>query len=152
MLVPALALRDADSLPAGTKPYASALRNAEADSVLALGPQDDHLQVSHQCPVPRCERRFRFAAGFRKYHGYSSQMDRARACSAPIQADLSGVLVAGTFRREDRRMFGRVAHPARLRGRNGERIVLGLTAPGPSPAPHCWPRPRWSQSPDKLPA
>ena len=78
LLVPALALRDADALPAGTKPYASALRNAE-EILFTLGPQDDHLQVSINVQCRDANDASSFAEGLRKYYGYASQMDRAGA-------------------------------------------------------------------------
>jgi hypothetical protein len=103
MLVPALALRDSDSLPAGTKGYASALRNAE-QILFSLGPQDDHLQISLnvQC------RDANDASTLQKNCENTTDTLRkwiAREHEHPNPADLSGVLLAGTFRREDRRMF-----------------------------------------------
>ncbi len=104
VLVPALALRDASSLPAGTKPYATALRNAE-EIVFTLGPQDDHLLVSLNV---RCRDAKDAAALQRDFENTTDTLRKwiAREHQQANAADLSGVLVEGTFRREDRRVYG----------------------------------------------
>ena len=104
MLVPAMALRDADSLPAGAKPYASALRNAE-EIVFTIGPQEDHLQVSINV---QCRDANDASAMQRDFENTTDTLRKwiAREHQRPNPSDLSGVLVAGTFRREDRRIFG----------------------------------------------
>ena len=104
LLVPALALRDADALPAGTKPYASALRNAE-EILFTLGSQGDHLQVSInvQC------RDANDASALQKDFEDTTETLRkwiAREHLSPNSTDLSGVLVAGTFRHDNKRVFG----------------------------------------------
>jgi hypothetical protein len=103
-LVPAPALGDTDALPAGTKPYASALRNAQ-EILFSIGPQDDHLQVSLRVEC----RDAKDATTLQKDFESTTDTLRnwiAREHRQPNAADLSGVLVAGTFRREDRRIFG----------------------------------------------
>lgn len=104
VLVPALALRDADALPAGTKAYASALRNAE-QIVFTLGPQADHLQVSINV---QCRDEKDATALQRDFENTTETLRKliAREHQQPNPTDLSGVLVAGTFRRDDRRIFG----------------------------------------------
>ena len=104
VLVPAMALRDADSLPAGTKPYASALRNAE-EILFTLGPQDDHLQVSLNV---RCRDAADASALQQDFENNTQTLRKwiAREHEQPNPADLSGVLVAGTFRHQDRRVYG----------------------------------------------
>jgi hypothetical protein len=104
VLVPALVLHDAGSLPPGTKPYASAMRNAE-EIVFTLGPQDDHLLVSLNV---RCRDS---NDALTLEHDFENTTDTlrkwiAREHQQPNPADLSGVLVAGTFRRDDRRVYG----------------------------------------------
>jgi hypothetical protein len=104
-LVPAPALRDADILPAGTKPYVSALRNAQ-EILFSIGPQDDHLQVSLSVECHDAKD----AATLEKDFLSTTETLRqwiAREHQQPNPSDLSGVLVAGTFRREDRRIYGK---------------------------------------------
>lgn len=104
MLVPALALKDSDALPAGAKPYASALQNAE-QIVFTAGPDSNRLQVSMQVTC-------RDAAGAAKlladFQGTTDTLRNwiAREHQQANPADLSGVLVAGTFRRDDRKVYG----------------------------------------------
>jgi len=104
LLVPALALRQTDSLPAGTKAYASALRNAE-EILFTLGSQDDHLEVSLNV---QCRNANDAAALQRDFENTTDTLRKwiVREHKQPNPSDLSGVLVAGTFRREDRRMYG----------------------------------------------
>jgi hypothetical protein len=104
VLVPALALRDADSLPAGTKAYASALRNAE-QILFTLGAQEDHLQVSINV---QCRDSKDATALQHDFENTTETLRKliAREHERPNPTDLSGVLVAGTFRRDDRRIFG----------------------------------------------
>ncbi|HEX4592719.1 MAG TPA: hypothetical protein VH157_00520 [Bryobacteraceae bacterium] len=104
MLVPAAALKDTDALPAGTKPYASALRNAE-QIVFTVGPDSGHLQLSLQVTC-RDE-----AAASKMLVDFQNTTDTLRKWierehQQPNPADLSGLLVAGTFRRDDRRVYG----------------------------------------------
>ena len=104
LLVPALALRDADALPAGTKPYASALRNAE-EILFTLGSQGDHLQVSINV---QCRDANDALALQRDFENTTETLRKwiAREHLSPNPTDLSGVLVAGTFRHDNRRVFG----------------------------------------------
>jgi len=103
VLVPALALRDADSLPAGAKAYASALQNAE-QILFTLGPQDDHLlmALNVQCHDANDATQLQ-----RVFENTTDTLRKwlEREHEHPNASDLSGVLVAGTFHREDRRMF-----------------------------------------------
>jgi hypothetical protein len=104
MLVPAAALKDADSLPSGTKPYASALQNAE-QIVFTVGPDTDHLQLSLQVTCRDA------AAASKMLVDFQNTTDTLRKWierehQQPNPADLSGLLVAGTFRRDDRRVYG----------------------------------------------
>ena len=103
-LVPALALKNTDSLPAGTKPYASALQNAQ-EIQFTLGPDGDHLKLSLNvlCKDPDAA-----TALLVDLENTTSTLRKwlARENQKSNQGDLSGVLVAGTFRREDRRVYG----------------------------------------------
>jgi hypothetical protein len=104
MLVPAMALKDADALPAGTKPYASALQNAE-QILFTVGPDSDHLQLSLQVTCRDAPAASKLLLDFQN----TTETLRkwiAREHQQPNPADLSGVLVAGTFHRDDRRVYG----------------------------------------------
>jgi hypothetical protein len=103
VLVPSLALRDADALPAGAKAYASALRNAE-QILFTLGPVEDHLQVSLNV---QCRDVSDASALQRDFENNTDTLRKwiVREHQHPNPSDLSGVLVAGTFRRDDRRMY-----------------------------------------------
>jgi hypothetical protein len=104
MLVPAVALKDADALPAGTKPYASALQNAE-QILFTVGPDSDHLQLSLQVT---CRDAVTASKLLVEFQNTTDTLRKwiAREHQQPNPADLSGLLVAGTFRRDDRQVFG----------------------------------------------
>ena len=104
MLVPAPALKATDALPAGTKPYASALQNAE-QIVFTIGPDSDHLQVSLQVTCKDVPAAAKLLVDFQNTTDTLRQWI-AREHKQPKPADLSGVLVAGTFHRDDRRVYG----------------------------------------------
>ena len=103
-IIPALALKDADSLPAGTKAYVSALKNVQ-EIVFAIGPQGDHLQLSLNAACRDAQEASALAADF---ENTTSTLRNwiAREHQQPNPADLSGVLVAGTFRHDKQRVFG----------------------------------------------
>lgn len=104
VLVPAAALKNADALPSGTKAYASALQSAQ-EIVFTLGPDGDHLQVALNvlCRDPQAA-----AALLADLENTTGTLRKwlAREHQQPNPGDLSGVLVAGAFRREDRRVYG----------------------------------------------
>jgi hypothetical protein len=104
MLVPAMALKNAESLPAGTKPFASALQGAE-QIVFTIGPDGDHLQLSLMVTCRDNSAATTLQAEFEKTTD-TLRTWIAREHQQPNPADLSGVLVAGTFRRDDKRVHG----------------------------------------------
>lgn len=104
VLVPSLALKNTDLLPAGTKAYASALQNAE-EILFTIGPQGDHLQLSLNVQCRDAEAASALLVDFENTTNTLRKWI-AREHQQPNPADLSGVLVAGTFRREDRRLYG----------------------------------------------
>jgi hypothetical protein len=102
--VPAFVLKNADSLPAGTKAYASALQNAE-QIVFTIGPEADHLQLALNVTCRDVEAASTLLVDFENTtNTLRKWIAREHQHSNP--ADLSGVLVLGTFRREDRRLYG----------------------------------------------
>jgi hypothetical protein len=104
VVVPAPVLKNAQSLPAGTHAFASALQNSEK-MVFAIGPSGQRLEVSVDvtCKDPETA-----TALLVQLEETTSTLRKwlAREHQTPNQRDLSGVLTAGTFRREDRRVFG----------------------------------------------
>ena len=104
MLVPAAALKDTEALPAGTKPYAAALQNAE-QVLFTLGPDSGNLQLSLQVTCRDATSATKLLADFQNATDTLRNWI-AREHQQPNPADLSGVLVAGTFRREDKRVYG----------------------------------------------
>ena len=105
MLVPSAVLQSAaDLLPEGTLAYASALRTAQR-VVLSLGPQGDHLAVSLDATCRNADDAAALAAQLQKLtETLKTWIAREHAQANP--ADLSGVLTAGAFRRDDRRVYG----------------------------------------------
>jgi hypothetical protein len=104
MLVPAAVLKNAQSLPTGTRAFAIALENAER-IVFSIGPEGDHLQVGVNVTCKDTEA----ASGLLVQLESTTNTLRkwlAREHQQPNVRDLSGVLTAGSFRREDRRVLG----------------------------------------------
>jgi len=106
-LVPAMALKGAQSLPAGTKAYAAALQNAD-QILFKLGPKDEHnpqlkLELEVTCRDPGAA-----SALLVDFENTTDTLRKwiAREHQQPNPADLSGVLVSGSFRRDDRRFHG----------------------------------------------
>src|ERR1700694_2529086 len=112
MLVPAMALKDADALPAGTRPYASALRNAE-QILFTVGPDSDHMQLSLQVTCRDAPSASKLLVDLQNTTTTLRNWI-AREHQQANPADLSGVLVAGTFHRDDRKVFGQWPIPRRF--------------------------------------
>jgi hypothetical protein len=112
MLVPALALKDTDALPAGAKPYASALRNAE-QILFTVGPDSGNLQVSLQVTCRDVVTAAKLLVDFQNATD-TLRASIAREHQQPNPADLSGVLVAGKFHRDDQRVYGEWPIPRAL--------------------------------------
>jgi hypothetical protein len=112
MLVPALALKDTDALPAGAKPYASALRNAE-QILFTVGPDSGRLQVSLQVTCRDAVTAAKLLVDFQNATD-TLRSWIAREHQQPNPADLTGVLVAGKFRRDDQRVYGEWPIPRAL--------------------------------------
>ncbi|MGA3023918.1 MAG: hypothetical protein ABSF98_04020 [Bryobacteraceae bacterium] len=104
MLAPAAALQSESLFPEGTRAYASALRGAERVA-LSLGPQGDHLAVSLDVTCANVDQA---SALLIRLEQLTETLRAwiAREHLRPNPGDLSGVLTAGSFRREDRRVFG----------------------------------------------
>jgi len=104
-LVPAASLQNADSLPAGTKAYASALQKAE-QIVFTIGPDGDHLQLALQVT---CRDADTASALLLDFENTTATLRKwlARENQQANPADLSGILVAGAFHRDDKRFYGK---------------------------------------------
>ena len=104
LVVPVESLKKAESLPAGLKPYVSALGTSD-ELTLAIGPEHDHLRVtaSVTCHDPDAA-----SALLADLQNTTDTLRKwlAREHQQPNPGDLSGVLTAGTFRREDRKVYG----------------------------------------------
>ncbi|HEV2689669.1 MAG TPA: hypothetical protein VGV35_13995 [Bryobacteraceae bacterium] len=104
VLVPALALKNAESLPAGTKAYASALQGAD-QIVFTIGPEADHLLLALNVT---CRDVAAASALLVDFENTTNTLRKwiEREHQRPNPADLSGVLVSGSFRRQDRLVYG----------------------------------------------
>ena len=104
MIVPAPALAQMQPLPAGTRAFASALANSEK-MVFAIGPRDQRLEVSVRVMCRDAETATALLIQLEETTA-TLRTWLAREHQTPNPRDLSGVLTAGTFRREDRSVFG----------------------------------------------
>src|SRR5262249_22772102 len=102
--VPAAALRDAQSLPAGAKSFVSPLGSAEK-IVFSLGPDANNLRLSADVT---CSSEAAASDLVLKLQNATAMLQKmlAREGQQPNPRDLSGVLVAGSFSREGRRVLG----------------------------------------------
>ncbi len=104
MLVPSAVLKRSESLPSGMRAFAIALENAER-IVFSVGAEGDHLQVGMNvtCSNPEAA-----SALLVQLEGTTNTLRKwlAREHQRANADDLSGVLTAGSFRREDRRVLG----------------------------------------------
>jgi hypothetical protein len=103
MVAPSSALNDVENLPAGTRPYASALRNAE-QIVFAAGPRRDQLMLFLNVS---CKDQDSASSLLVELENTTNTLRKwiAREHAAPNPGDLSGVLTAGSFHRD-----GQVVH------------------------------------------
>ena len=104
ILVPAAALKNAGSLPDAARPYAAALRNTE-EVLFSVGSRRDQLQLSLQVA---CKDAISASALLVDLENATNALRKmiARQHQEPNPGDLTGVLAAGVFRREDRQVFG----------------------------------------------
>ena len=104
LLVPAAMLRSGDNLPAGTRMFAHSLSDAESVT-LAFTPEGRRLAAKLDV-LCRSEIDAADAAlDLTRVTGLLRQMI-ARENQAPNPADLSGVLAAGSFRSDGKRVYG----------------------------------------------
>lgn len=104
MLAPAAALEADGLLPEGTRAYGSALHGAERVA-FTLGAQGDHLALSLDVICKNVDQASALVVQLEQLTE-TLRTWIAREHLKPNPGDLSGVLTAGTFRREDRRVYG----------------------------------------------
>lgn len=104
-LIPAAALQKMDSLPPTAKAYVPALQSAEqiVFSVSADHNSQFQLGLNVTCKDPTAA-----SALLTQFEGTTKALREllARQREKPGPADFSGVLVAGSFRRDERQVFG----------------------------------------------
>jgi hypothetical protein len=98
------AMRDVRSLPTGTRSFVSPLESADS-IVLSVGPSNDKLSMKLEV---MCATEASAADLAAKLQGATEMLrkmlERERVKANP--GDLSGLLIAGTFRREAKRVMG----------------------------------------------
>jgi hypothetical protein len=104
-LVPVVALKDSDAVPDSAKPYFSALRNTE-QILFTMGGENDHMELTLDATCRDPQTASTLLVDLEgATSALRSWMSRERKPLNP--ADLSGVLLAGSFHREDRRVYGK---------------------------------------------
>ena len=103
-LVPIGALQAPGVLPAGAKPYISALQKAD-QALFTIGLENNRLQLGLDVT---CRDAASAATLLTNFQNTTDTLRKwiAREHSQANPADLSGVLVGGTFRRDDRLVYG----------------------------------------------
>ena len=100
-LVPAGAFKNASTIPDGAKPYLSVLQSAD-QILLSVGPSADHLQLELRVTCKDASAASTLLANFES----ATKTLRQWAHQPANPADLTSLLVAGAFRRDDRQVYG----------------------------------------------
>ncbi len=103
-MVPSAVLKESSSLPAGTQAFALALEKADR-AIFSVVPEGDHLKVVVNVTCKNVEAASNLLVQLESTTNLLRRM-LARENRAANSQDLSGVLVAGTFRRDDRKVYG----------------------------------------------
>ena len=98
------ALQNLNVLPAGTKTFVTALASA-SQMVFAVGEKDDHLELSVNV---KCQTPDQATLLVNELQTATDTLRRwlAREHQEPNPNDMSGILTAGAFRRDDRQVLG----------------------------------------------
>lgn len=104
ILLSSAALHSKDLLPEGTHSFASALQGANR-VILTLGPGGDHLDLTLDADCRNIEDASRLLVQLEQTTDFLRRLI-AREHQTPNPRDLSGVLTAGNFSRQDRRVLG----------------------------------------------
>jgi len=104
-IIPAVALQSVDALPAAAKAYVPAMQGAE-QIVLSIG-ADPAQKLQFGVHVT-CKDAAAATALLAQFEAITKALREltARQREKPDPADLSGVLVAGSFRRDERQVYG----------------------------------------------
>jgi hypothetical protein len=104
ILIPASVLGKPEELPAGIRPLASVLKNAD-EVVFALGPEHDGMDLTLKVTCKDSGAASALLIDLEKTTASLRQAD-ARQHAQAAAGDLGAVLTAGTFRRENTQVFG----------------------------------------------
>lgn len=104
VMLPAPVLHDTEAFPAGIRSFAMALENSDR-AIFTAGPDGDHLKVSLSVTCKDVESASALMVQLETTTNTLRKLF-AREHQQPNPADLSGVLVAGVFRRDDRKVLG----------------------------------------------
>jgi len=104
-LIPAVALQNMDTLPAAAKAYVPAVQGADEIVFSISTDRDRQLQLGVHVT---CKDAPAASAVLTQFEGTTKALRDllARQHQKPEPADLSGVLVAGSFRRDERQVYG----------------------------------------------
>jgi len=104
IVVPATAVQNARSMPDAIRPYASVLRNAE-EVLFSIGPKESGLDLSLKVT---CKDAVSASSLLVDLENTTNALRKviAREHQPPGPGDLSGILAAGAFHRDDRTVFG----------------------------------------------
>lgn len=104
-LIPAAELKQPVPLPVGAKAFASALQNAQ-EALFTIGPERDHLRLAVRIT---CRDASAASVLLSNLQNTTTTLRKwiAREHQQANPSDLSGILVGGTFQREDRVVEGR---------------------------------------------
>lgn len=98
------ALKNLTGLPSGTKSFVTALAGAN-QMLFAIGEKENHLELSVNV---KCQTPDQASALTNELESATNTLRSwlAREHQQPNPDDMSGILTAGTFRRDDRQVFG----------------------------------------------
>jgi hypothetical protein len=104
MLVPAARITDTESIPEGMRPFASALKGTR-EILLSVGPQDSRLALKFQVTCDSAATASTLLVDLETASN-SVRTELAKQRGKPQPGDLGEMLSQGSFRREDRRVYG----------------------------------------------
>jgi len=104
ILLSSAALHSKDLFPEGTHAFASALEDANRVA-LSLGPTGDHLELTLDADCRNVDAASRLLVQLEQTTNFLRSLI-AREHQTPNPRDLSGILTAGNFRRDDRHVLG----------------------------------------------
>jgi hypothetical protein len=103
-MVPAAVLRESTGLPSGTQAFALALEKADR-TIFSIAPDGDHLKVVVNVTCKNAEAASNLLVQLESTTNLLRRMLASENRTVNPQ-DFTAVLVAGTFRRDDRKVYG----------------------------------------------